>query len=453
MKKIYLFSTLVFCSIFLVSCQNKNQNSVVINTIPKENSFSQDQTATDLFPLFKNIENNTIQWIEWESTPFKVKTELWTETKKYESGIYEVNGAYPIISGFQNKQVEGKVNLWIKEAILEEAKRRSREWITRYTFNFSYKIMLLNESFVSVLFETNIYKGGSHFYNRAKSINIDLKKEKKLSDDELFNSNIHYWETLKPIFKKDFEKQFKGEIVLSDELMEFSIIHPDLSFAFTPDKLAIIYDENGTDSRFSSRVYVFIPLVYISKITPYQGFPNAYSYYSAPKGWEILENRGDIRSDMNQGYLIKFPAIKDKDGNISNLYRINFHDVVISIPFPENKIINRSPDDLQGFDTLKASLQIQWRDIDGSEILTNKTNLPEIKKKNNNDIKGGYWEKEQINGIWFEKESDNEVICYRGILKGTEYLLTITKPNTESNELEELIITRINQILGTFRFY
>jgi hypothetical protein len=442
MKKLTTYIVLSLLIFSLFGCAKPKQ---VVNQKPEETSNS-DATSS-LFPATTELDRD-IQWKEWESVPFKVKTDIWTETKKYESGIYEVNGAYPIISGFQNKQLEGKVNLWIKEAILEEAKSRSREWITRYNFFFSYKIMLLNESFVSILFEYNMSKGG-HGYDRAKSVNIDLKKEKILTDDELFYTRRHYWGTLKPLFKADFEKQFKGEIVLSEELMEYEIIHPDLSFAFTPDKLVIIYSENETDSRFSSRVYVFVPLVNISKITPYQGFPNAYSYYSAPKGWEILENRNDVRSDMNQGYLIKYPAIKDKEGNISNLHRINFHDVLIDIPFQENESTSRSPDDLQGFDTLKASIQIQWRDIDENEISNNKTRLPELKQNSKSISKGGYWEKEQINGIWFEKCSDNEICYYRGIIKGTEYMITITIPKDRTDEFT----THANQILGTFRLF
>ncbi|MCE5223099.1 DUF4163 domain-containing protein [bacterium] len=441
---------LLFICIFLFSCCNK---ALVERPILQEKTLEKKNHSNNQPASLDNVSGDKIRWTGWEYEPFKVNTELWFEENQSERGQYTVKGSYPVITGFEDHTIEILVNQSIKSAILEEVKKLSREWINQYTFLFSYRIMLLHESNVSILLEYHVNIGGSHGYDRAKAVNIDLKKKKVLQDDELFYPNSHYWEVIKPIFKREFEQQFHGNITLNENRLDFSIMHPDLSFVFTPVNLTIVYGENETDSRFSSRVYIDIPLNKLSNITPYKELENAYSYQTALENWEVVENRNDIHNDLNQGFIIKYPVEKDEDGIILDMHRISFHDILIDISFSENALPIQPNDDLHSFDTVKASILIQWRDIDGSENLVNKTKLDLAATKPRTDNKYSHWESEQINRIWFEKSWDREICSYRGIVNGTEYQITITLPQKETKELEEIITSRINQILGTFRFF
>lgn len=276
---------LVVCC-FLTACQSFKQQKQIsdLSSSNPSGKLSYNQPSPR-----NTISSDKIQWTEWEYEPFKVNTELWFENNQSEQGQYTVKGSYPVITGFEDHSIESFVNQSIKYAIQAQVKKQSQEWINQYIFLFSYRIMLLHESFISILLEYNVNIGGSHGYDRAKAVNIDLKKRKILQDDELFYPNSHYWEVIKPIFKSEFEKQFHGNIILNEKLLDFSIIHTDLSFAFTPENLVIVYNENETDSRFSSRVYIDIPLNKLSSITPYKEMENAYSYKTAPKNWEVIE--------------------------------------------------------------------------------------------------------------------------------------------------------------------
>lgn len=449
MKRKIIILILSICC-FLSACHNFKQQKQIGDSSSSNPSgkLSYAQPSPS-----KTISSDKIQWIEWEYKPFKVNAELWFEENESKRGQYFVKGTFPVIIGFKDQIIELYVNQSIKDTIQAEINKYSQEWINQYTFLFSYRIMLLHESFISVLLEYHVNIGGSHGYDRAKAINIDLKKKKLLQDDELFYQDTHYWETIKPIFKSEFEKQFFGDIILNEKLLDYPIIHLDLSFAFSPENLVIVYSENETDSRFASRVYINIPLNKLSNITPYKVLKNAYSYQSAPENWEVIENRNDIQNDLNQGFIIKYPVEKDEDGIILNMHRISFHDILIDISFPENALPIQPNGDLQSFDSANASILIQWRDIDGSESFINKTELDLSTTKPRTDNKYSFWESEQINGIWFEKSWDREICSYRGIINRTEYQITITLPQTDTKELEEIITTRINQILGTFRFF
>lgn len=399
-----------------------------------------------------NVSDSELDWKEWESVPYTVETKTIDESAKNMDASCTIKGAYPVIHGFTDQELENQVNQWIKEAIIKRSRPLKQQFeislkgylervkeksetsgpVPHSSFVFSYKITLLSDSYVSVLYEFYEHFDGIHGYDRSLAINIDLKNKKLLTETDLFYPKSNYWETIRPLFKEELFRQLKEkyfrEGTSSDSYFEYGSIGGFLSYNLAPDGLVFTMSTNETDASYEYRMQVKIPYEKIASVTPFKTIPNSYGYFSAPPGWEIVENKLDRHFDHNKGYTIKYPAIRDESGQITNCRILNDGDVLLDIPI---------------FQEFTATILIQCWDSE-SEILQQKPDEYRFK----------------ISGIGFDRVRSGGSDCYTTSFLDARYTITINLPwpypfpypDSDMEIFNKQLYTRVNMVLGTFRF-
>lgn len=454
MRKKILCFTILICFLFSSSCQKKLGEKTIefVEPINKKEERSLLNSGFDsLFPPTK-VSEYDLEWKEWESVPYTVETKTMDESIKNGKSDCTIKGAYPVIHGFNDLSLENQVNQWIKEAIIQRVKpikeyyaKLAKKYLTNLkenpssvsyiphsSFVFSFKIMLLSDSYISVLYEFNEHFDGIHGYDRSLAINIDLKNKKLLTEADLFYPKSDYWETIRPLFKEELYRQLKEkydrEATSSDSYFEYGSIGGYLSYNLAPDGLVFTMSTNEADASYEYRMQVKIPYDKIASVTPFKTIPNSYGYLSSLPGWEIVENKISRHFDHNKGYTIKYPAIREESGKITNCRILNDGDVLLEIPIIDDFI---------------ATILIQCWDSE-SEILQQKPDEYRFK----------------ISGIGFDRVGSGGSDCYTTSFLDARYTITINLPwsysfpypDSDYEVLNKKLYNQVNMVLGTFRF-
>lgn len=194
-----------------------------------------------------------------------------TSTQKGKTPYFEYEMNYPKFSGIQDKQFEQKLNAYYKKKTnhfkkkLEkeaktyyEAAKESGAHFLPYNTTVNYKMTLNKPSLLSLYVNYYQYTGGAHGMYEWKAATLDMKKNKLLSLNNLFQKDSNYNE----IIRQEMVRQIK-----QNEKMYF----PDAADKAMSEKKLKYFLER-------EHLVIYFPLY---EIAPYaSGIPQFYIPYT-----------------------------------------------------------------------------------------------------------------------------------------------------------------------------
>jgi hypothetical protein len=373
----------------------------------------------------------------------------------YEHSLY-IEGYYPQLRGLANKPFQDQVNKELYNLLLQMngySEYQRLKSIDIFFLNgfetdmepfqccyFTYTVPLITNSLISILFLMNLMGGSSAGYGKAVSIQIDLKHQQIIKQPSVLFSSPHFWETIKPLFFEGLQQQ-KADLMdhakVTDSWLSWDRIESDISFAFLPNALLVVYDENELyplEQRWTVQIpYDTIPGIFNRSVVDPKSWKNSYSYYTAPSGWERYDSG---KGEWSQGrqyeseisFMIKYPATCTLQRDQTAPYRIK--------------------------------LTVPDADSNGNSTSTHPTTI-EIDSHYLATQQEGKWMK--IQGLPFHMQTDpaENKISYVSQLHTSSLLLSETELNALTRYEIRIVVNvtdstdfrLINQILGTLRVY
>lgn len=207
-----------------------------------------------------------------QSNLFRNKIKVTSKECKVKNDYFESDLKYPVIKGLKDKSIENHINSMIETDVItfrnrlsKSAKKNKDKSIKEnyellpYLAYTTFKVISLNDDFISFYIDYYEFTGGAHGSTFRKSYNIDLKSGKVL--------NLH--DILKdiPNYKKIINKYIHDEISQKPEVYfidSFKGIYNDISFTLDKSNL-IIYFQQYEIAPYSSGIIEFkIPILSLS---------------------------------------------------------------------------------------------------------------------------------------------------------------------------------------------
>lgn len=412
-----------------------------------------------------SLSDKEVQWKSWESSPIQIETKRYclhqvendmsdkmiSEENEYEC-ILHIDGYYPLFRGFVDNSFQDQVNkelynfllytdgyadlkklVTINTTSLDDYRSPADTYLYYY---FTYTVPLITDKLISILFLIYYKIGSAGAYQTAVSVQIDLKNQQIIKQPSVLFSSSRFWETIKPLFFEGLQQQ-KADLMdhatVTDSWLNWETIESDISFAFLPDALLVVYDENELyplEQRWMVKIpYQSIPGIFNKSIIDPKSWKNSYSFYAAPSGWERYDSGkrewsqgGQYESEI--GFMIKYPVTCTLQRDKTTPYRI-----ILTVP-----------------DTDKNNNRPTTIEIDSHYLAT---------QQEGDGIR--------IQGLPFHRQIDSTEnnIIYVSQLHTPSLLLSETELNALTryeiritvNVTDSTDFSLINQVLGTLRVY
>ncbi|MDD4664311.1 MAG: hypothetical protein PHD83_06590 [Caldisericia bacterium] len=442
----------------LYSC--KREAGDIIQQPKTQSAIEQSIQPIDL----TSLSDKEIEWKTWESSPIQIEAKRYClyqlendmsdkmiKEESEQECILIIEGYYPQLRGLANKPFQDQVNKELYNLLLyTDDYAGLREYVTINTksvdeyfpaysdlcYHFTYTVPLISEDLISILFQTYYIIGPAGAYQAAVSVQIDLKNQQIIKQPSVLFSSPHFWETIKPYFF-DGLQQLKAPIMdhatVTDSWLNWDNIQYDISFAFLPDALLIVYNENESyplQQRWMVEIpYEKIPGIFNQSIVDPKSWKKSYSFYTTPSGWERYDS-GKGKWDRGRQYeseisfMIKYP-------NTCSLQRDQATPYRITLTVPDTDKNNNHPTTIEIDSHYLATQQEgDWMRIQG---------LPFYRQTDSTENKISYVSQLHTPSLLL---SDTELNAL------TRYEIRITVNTTDSTDFR-----LINQILGTLRVY
>lgn len=414
-----------------------------------------------------SLSDKEIQWKSWESFPIQIETRRYRldrmencmgekaikEEWDYEHSLY-IEGYYPQLRGLTNKPFQDQVNKELYNLLLQMngySEYQRLKSIDMFFLNgfetdmepfqccyFTYTVPLITNSLISILFLTYYIIGPAGAYQAAISVQIDLKNQQIIKQPFVLFSSPRFWETIKPYFFEGLQQQkapLMDHAKVTDSWLSWEKAEMYLSFAFLPNALLVVYDENELyplQQRWTVQIpYDAIPNIFNRSIVDPKSWKNSYSFYTAPSGWERYDSgKGEWDNgrqyESEIGFMIKYPATCTLQRDQATPYRIK-----LIIPNTDSNGNNTHPTTIDIDSHYLATQQEgDWMRIQG---------LPFYRQTDSTESKISYVSQLHTPSLLL---SDTELNAL------TRYEIRITVNITDSTDFR-----LINQILGTLRVY
>jgi len=411
-----------------------------------------------------SLSDKEIEWKSWESSPIQIEAKRYClyqlendmsdkmiKEESEQECILLIEGYYPQLRGLANKPFQDQVNKELYNLLLyTDDYAGLREYVTINTksvdeyfpaysdlcYHFTYTVPLISEDLISILFQTYYIIGPAGAYQAAVSVQIDLKNQQIIKQPFVLFSSPQFWDTIKPYFFDGLQQQkapLMDHATVTDSWLSWDNIQYDISFAFLPDALLVVYDENELyplEQRWMVKIpYQSIPGIFNKSIIDPKSWKNSYSFYAAPSGWERYDSGkrewsqgGQYESEI--GFMIKYPVTCTLQRDKTTPYRI-----ILTVP-----------------DTDKNNNRPTTIEIDSHYLAT---------QQEGDGIR--------IQGLPFHRQIDSTEnnIIYVSQLHTPSLLLSETELNALTryeiritvNVTDSTDFSLINQVLGTLRVY
>lgn len=136
------------------------------------------------------------------SMPTEVEENTWSVTTKSdieETANYSISILYPTFSHPQHSDIALDLNNYVSQSILQYKKDTmftDNISSSKSTLDLDYDIKFLNNNLISLLISGSQYSGGAHPSGVYISVNYDLKNNKALELQDLFNPASGYLNSL-----------------------------------------------------------------------------------------------------------------------------------------------------------------------------------------------------------------------------------------------------------------
>lgn len=189
-------------------------------------------------------------------TPAEITVETITGVVEQEE-FSEVKYGYPVFSGLKDKAVEDKINVDIRDTIVQAAEGNKGQfaevcgevepldgWQCRFAYDEEYKSFTqLSDRILSVHLETYMYTGGAHGGMVTEYINYDLKTGERFAWQSVFVAGSDYLGAVAKFANADIKRQL---LIGEDSMTEEEWI--DKGSAATAENYGdgnVGFDENG----------------------------------------------------------------------------------------------------------------------------------------------------------------------------------------------------------------
>jgi len=183
-----------------------------------------------------------------------------TLTINKESGQYTIDIKYPKLIGYDDKinkiiknSVDKEIKLFIDEAtsLDLDADEIEKSDFGKSGLYVEYSNYLLNENYISILFESSVYESGAaHPYSYTWPFNYDVKNGKELELYDMFVPDSNFWDAISTTVIPKIEEKMGYENGLNndwikdgagadpDNFQSFNITKKGFVFHFDPYQIA-----------------------------------------------------------------------------------------------------------------------------------------------------------------------------------------------------------------------
>ena len=144
------------------------------------------------------------------TTTTPTKQADWTVTTKMdtqETSNFQVDVSYPFLENADHQKTADDINSYIKNAILtyrtEVTSIDDSSSSLKPSLTLDYDVKFLSNNFISILISGSEYLGGAHPGAVYTAVNYDLKNNKELKLEDIFNSSSAYLTTLSTTTRTD----------------------------------------------------------------------------------------------------------------------------------------------------------------------------------------------------------------------------------------------------------
>lgn len=209
-----------------------------------------------------------------KSDSIKIITIHYSDSKP-DSAAY-INIDYPQITGFENKVVENKVNLflknefeqsilWYDELAADSAGFNGEGYDFTYSFETGFEIQYNSTKFLSITLDHYQYTGGAHGNYYSVGYNIDMSDAKILSLSDIIDNDS--FDMLSYECEQALLDTFQVSSLLEAGLFENEIvILPDQDFYIIPGALVLQFDPYEIGPYAMGEINVAIPFNKIKDI-------------------------------------------------------------------------------------------------------------------------------------------------------------------------------------------
>ena len=229
-------------------------NSLKIKPIKPTNNSPGNETSAITTPTIKELSINDI-----------------TEN-------YEIDVKYPEIEGTANAQSQIDANKLIKKTTDDGIqnfkddidKNATKDFTLKSTLKMSYDVSYLTNIAISIKFDIYYYVAGMpHSTDYSSGFNYNLKDNKSIALEDLFNQNSDFLSTLSTVCAADLKTQLSPKGYYEQSIVQTGVEPKAENFAeFVFDKtdLTIIFNVYQVASYVAGMQLVKIPFAKLTKI-------------------------------------------------------------------------------------------------------------------------------------------------------------------------------------------
>lgn len=167
---------------------------------------------------------------------------------------YEINVKYPEIQGTANTQSQIDANKLIKK-ITDEGiqsfkddvkKNATKDFTLKSTLKMSYEVSYLTDAVVSLKFDIYYYiAGAAHSTDYSSGFNYNLKDNKSIALEDLFNADSDFLSTLSTICAEDLKIQLTTKKYYEENIVKAGLAPRAENFA------EFVFDKTGLTMIFN----------------------------------------------------------------------------------------------------------------------------------------------------------------------------------------------------------
>jgi hypothetical protein len=191
---------------------------------------------------------------------------------------YEIDVKYPEIKGTLNTQSQIDANKLIKKITDEGVqgfkddveKNATRDFALKSTLKMSYEVLYLIDTAVSINFGISYYVAGmAHSTDYSSGFNYNLKDNKSIALENLFNQDSDFLSTLSTICAEDLKAQLTLGGYYEESIVEAGLEPKAENFAefvFDKTNLIMIFNVYQVAPYVAGTQSVKIPYIKLAKI-------------------------------------------------------------------------------------------------------------------------------------------------------------------------------------------